>query len=253
MIGHQFSSIFARFVYFFVRSNFTALPADLQISALRRPKSGYRKVILSTNLAESSVTIEGVHFVIDCGFVKNNMYDPKAGVTILATIPTSQASAEQRAGRSGRTCPGLHRFNNLYMSSLSHFHCPIFIVPSPISHLLYQPFLIFGLSGVCYRLYTEKMFKTELPKFSPPEILRTDLTSTILYLLSLGIDNLVSQIELPTPASSDGILAALSTLHALQAVDEFGRLTAPLGQRMAELPLSPQLARFLLMSTEVRQ
>lgn len=110
---------------------------------------------------------------------------------------------------------------------------------------------MFVCLGICYRLYTETFFNREIPEYPTPEILRVDLTGTVLYLLSLGIDNFVSQIDLPTPASSASILGALTELHDLQAIDEFGKLSDPLGQRMAELPLSPKLARFLLVSAEV--
>lgn len=90
-----------------------------------------------------------------------------------------------------------------------------------------------------------------MPQYTTPEILRSDLTSTVLYLLALGVDNFVSQIEFPTPPASENVVAALSELYALEAINEFGRLTTPLGQRMAELPIAPKLARFLLLSTQV--
>lgn len=94
-------------------------------------------------------------------------------------------------------------------------------------------------------------FNLDFPDFSTPEIFRSDLSSTILFLLSIGIDNFLTQMELPSPASTDNILAALSELYALQAIDEFGKLTIPFGKRMSELPLSPKLSRFLLISNEV--
>ena len=65
------------------------------------------KIILSTRLAESSVTINGIKVVIDCGFVKDSYYDPKKGLSILKTTMISQSSADQRAGRAGRTSPGI--------------------------------------------------------------------------------------------------------------------------------------------------
>lgn len=121
-----------------------------------------------------------------------------------------------------------------------------FFLCCPSSFYVFVPYI-----GACYRLYTEKFFNTELPEHAAPEILRVDLTATVLYLLSLGINNFVSQIDLPTPASPESILGALTELHALQAIDEFGKLTETLGQRMAELPLAPKLGRFLLISEEV--
>lgn len=89
-----------------ITPSLSALSPNLQLKALRKPCSGCRKVILSTNLAESSVTIEGVGVVIDCGFVRTSAYNGKAGINVLTTVPISQVSAQQRAGRAGRTSPG---------------------------------------------------------------------------------------------------------------------------------------------------
>ncbi|KAJ7730673.1 P-loop containing nucleoside triphosphate hydrolase protein [Mycena maculata] len=67
---------------------------------------GARKVILATNIAETSITIDGVVFVIDPGFVKQNSYNPRTGMSSLVIVPCSRASADQRAGRAGRVGPG---------------------------------------------------------------------------------------------------------------------------------------------------
>ena len=69
--------------------------------------SDVRKVIVSTNLAETSLTIEGVRLVIDSGLAKKAGFDPKRGINTLLTEKISQASAAQRAGRAGRTSPGV--------------------------------------------------------------------------------------------------------------------------------------------------
>jgi HrpA-like RNA helicase len=67
----------------------------------KTPK-GHRKVIFATNIAQTSITIPGIRFVVDSGFVKQKMYDPKSGMDALLTVPISQAAATQRAGRAGR-------------------------------------------------------------------------------------------------------------------------------------------------------
>ncbi len=82
------------------------LPAAEQDAALRPPGDGRRRVVLATDLAESSVTIEGVRTVVDAGLSREPRYDPTTGLSGLVTRPASRASAEQRAGRAGRLAPG---------------------------------------------------------------------------------------------------------------------------------------------------
>jgi len=62
--------------------------------------------VLATNIAETSLTIDGIKYVIDPGFVKQNSYNPRSGMESLIITPVSKASANQRAGRAGRTSPG---------------------------------------------------------------------------------------------------------------------------------------------------
>ncbi len=83
-----------------------ALPAEEQDAALAPAPAGRRKVVLSTDVAESSLTIDGVRVVVDAGLAREPRFDPATGMTGLITVPASQASAEQRAGRAGRTAPG---------------------------------------------------------------------------------------------------------------------------------------------------
>lgn len=68
--------------------------------------SGTRKVIVATNIAETSLTIDGVRFVVDSGFTKQKVYDPARQMEALVIVPVSKVSAQQRAGRAGRTAPG---------------------------------------------------------------------------------------------------------------------------------------------------
>ena len=67
---------------------------------------GARKVVLATNIAETSLTIDGIVYVIDPGFVKENVYNPATGMSKLVAVPCSRASANQRSGRAGRVGPG---------------------------------------------------------------------------------------------------------------------------------------------------
>jgi pre-mRNA-splicing factor ATP-dependent RNA helicase DHX16 len=82
------------------------LPSELQTKIFEPTPPGARKVVLATNIAETSLTIDGIVYVIDPGFVKENVYNPRTGMESLVVTPCSRASAGQRAGRAGRVGPG---------------------------------------------------------------------------------------------------------------------------------------------------
>lgn len=85
---------------------YSALPSEMQSRIFDPAPPGSRKVVIATNIAETSITIDGVYYVIDPGFVKQNKWDAKLGMDSLVVVPISQAAARQRAGRAGRTGPG---------------------------------------------------------------------------------------------------------------------------------------------------
>ena len=119
-------------------------------------------------------------------------------------VPTSKASATQRAGRAGRTS-----------------------------------------SGFCYRLYPENVLAT-MPPTGIPEIARVDLSTPILQLKSLGIDDLMKFDWVSNPPA-EGVLRALETLIAMKIITEDGRLT-PDGSQIAECPLDVFTARLVCQS-----
>lgn len=166
-----------------------------------------RKCIVSTNIAETSLTIDGIVYVVDPGFSKQKVYNPRIRVESLLVSPISKASAQQRAGRAGRTRP-----------------------------------------GKCFRLYTEGAFKKELIEQTHPEILRSNLSSTVLDLKKLGIDDLV-HFDLMDPPAPETLMRALEELNYLACLDDEGNLTA-LGRLASEFPLDPALAVMLISSPE---
>lgn len=106
---------------------YSQLPADLQAKIFERAEQGARKVIVATNIAETSLTgaiffccvcperdertvpliiVDGIRYVVDSGYYKLKTYNPKIGMDALQIYPTSQANANQRSGRAGRTGPG---------------------------------------------------------------------------------------------------------------------------------------------------
>ena len=168
-----------------------------------------RKIIVSTNIAESSITIDGIVYVIDPGFSKQKVFNPRMRMESLLISPISQESAEQRAGRAGRTRP-----------------------------------------GKCYRLYTEDSFKNELKKSTIPEILRSNITSVVLNLKKLGIDDLV-HFDFIDPPAPETMMRALEMLNYLGAIDDEGNLTE-LGSNMNQLPLEPELSKMVLSGVKYK-
>jgi len=85
---------------------YAGLPTEQQMYVFEPAAENTRKVICSTNIAEASVTVDGIVYIVDCGFVKLRAYNPLTGIETLTAVPISKASATQRAGRAGRTRPG---------------------------------------------------------------------------------------------------------------------------------------------------
>lgn len=174
---------------------------------LRKGGRPGRKCIVATNIAETSLTIDGIVYVVDPGFSKQKIYNPRSRVESLLVSPISKASAQQRAGRAGRTRP-----------------------------------------GKCFRLYTEKAFKKELIEQTYPEILRSNLSNTVLELKKLGVDDLV-HFDLMDPPAPETMMRALEELNYLACLDDDGELTT-LGGLASEFPLDPALAVMLISSPE---
>ncbi|XP_027339905.1 pre-mRNA-splicing factor ATP-dependent RNA helicase DEAH7 [Abrus precatorius] len=85
---------------------YSQLPADLQAKIFQKAEDGARKCIVATNIAETSLTVDGIFYVIDTGYGKMKVYNPRMGMDALQVFPVSRAAADQRSGRAGRTGPG---------------------------------------------------------------------------------------------------------------------------------------------------
>src|SRR5699024_3262993 len=85
---------------------YSQLPSDLQAKIFQKADQGFRKCIVATNIAETSLTVDGIMFVVDSGYCKLKVYNPRIGMDALQIYPISQANANQRSGRAGRTGPG---------------------------------------------------------------------------------------------------------------------------------------------------
>ena len=187
---------------------YSALPSEMQSKIFDPAPAGSRKVVIATNIAETSITIDHIYYVVDPGFVKQNAYDSRLGMDSLVVTPISQAQAKQRAGRAGRTGPGM-----------------------------------------CFRLYTESAFQTEMLPTSIPEIQRQNLSMTILMLKAMGINDLL-HFDFMDPPPTNTMLSALESLFSLAALDDEGLLTR-LGRKMADFPMDPTLSKTLIASVDL--
>jgi ATP-dependent RNA helicase DHX8/PRP22 len=195
---------------------YAALSSDQQRQVFKKlsdpgkGKDASRKCIVATNIAETSVTVPGVRFVVDAGFVKQKTFDPVKKLESLVVVPISQVASQQRAGRAGRTAP-----------------------------------------GQCYRLYSSECFDDMMHE-TVPEILRSNLANTVLYLKVLGIIDVMG-FDFIEPPDKYQVAEALTELHLLGAIDDRGNVTER-GRNMSQFPVEPNVARMLVEAgkSEVR-
>jgi len=177
-----------------------SLSVDDQQAVLAPLPLGQRKTILSTSIAETSLTIEGVELVIDAGESRLVRFDQRRGLDRLVTERVSLASADQRRGRAGRTGPGF-----------------------------------------CWRLWKSSEV---LNKHTDPEILRADLTGTVLESAAWGAA-LPSDLPWVTTPLNASWNAAKLVLTALNAFDAQGHVT-PLGRQLSTSGVGPRLGSLLV-------
>ncbi|XP_010549283.1 PREDICTED: probable pre-mRNA-splicing factor ATP-dependent RNA helicase DEAH4 isoform X2 [Tarenaya hassleriana] len=186
-----------------------SLPPDMQVRVFSPPPPNCRRFIVATNIAETSLTVDGVVYVIDSGYVKQRQYNPSTGMYSLDVVQISKVQANQRVGRAGRTRP-----------------------------------------GKCYRLYPTAVYRDDFLDATIPEIQRTSLAGSVLYLKSLDlIDMDILKFDFLDPPSVESLEDALKQLYLIDAIDENGIITS-IGRTMAELPLEPSLSRTLIEANE---
>ncbi|KAJ6431337.1 hypothetical protein OIU84_018760 [Salix udensis] len=186
-----------------------SLPPELQVRVFSPPPPNCRRFIVATNIAETSLTVDGVVYVIDSGYVKQRQYNPSTGMYSLDIVQISKVQANQRAGRAGRTRP-----------------------------------------GKCYRLYSSEAYEEDFLDVTVPEIQRSSLAGSVLYLKSLDLPDIdILKFDFLDPPSFESLEDALKQLHLIDAIDDTGLITR-VGQTMAELPLEPSLSRTLMEANE---
>jgi len=204
-----------RLVQNFDQNRFKVLPLHSQVTADQQQEifqpapEGIRKIVLTTNIAEASITVDGTEFVIDSGRAKEVSYDPFLKVGTLNTSWISQASAKQRAGRAGRTQGGL----------CFHLFC---------------------------RERFDKIDEYLLPELLRSPLEDSALTAKMM-LLQMGSRELVSSFlaKAPDPPEQMAIDNSIQLLVELGALDTGEQLTV-LGEHLTKSPLPPRLAKTVL-------
>ena len=168
-----------------------------------------RKLILATNIAETSLTIPGIRYVVDTGLARISRYSPQARTRRLPIEAVAQSSADQRKGRAGRVA-----------------------------------------DGVCIRLYSEADYN-ERPRFTQPEIQRSNLADVILRMKAFGLGDIerFPFINMPAAKSIRAGYALLEEIGALDSnANEASRQLTPLGRELARLPVDPTVGRMILQA-----
>ncbi|XP_068173354.1 probable ATP-dependent RNA helicase DHX40 isoform X2 [Antennarius striatus] len=104
-----------------------SMPTDQQRQIFQPPPSGIRKCVVATNIAATSLTIDGIKYIVDSGFVKQLIHNSRVGMDILEVVPISKSEAQQRAGRAGRTSAG--KCFRIYSKEFWEKNMPEYTVP----------------------------------------------------------------------------------------------------------------------------
>ncbi|TGZ64850.1 hypothetical protein CRM22_006147 [Opisthorchis felineus] len=197
---------------------YSLLPPERQQLVFETPPEGHRLVVVATNVAETSLTIPNIRFVVDSGKVKTKVYDPATGASSFEIVWISQASAEQRAGRAGRVAPGqcYRLYSSQVFSSMNQFAVPD-ILTRPIDEVVLM--------------------------------LKSYLGSTPLSRFPLPTSPSAAAIEF-----AEYRLISLGALQETQGFAERGTTTlntiTRAGRWMARLPLPARFARMLLFANQ---
>ncbi|CAG9466338.1 unnamed protein product [Pedinophyceae sp. YPF-701] len=193
----------------------STLSTAQQNTIFNRPPKGVRKIVIATNIAETSITIDDVVFVVDAGRAKENGYNPDNHMCMLLEGWVSRASARQRRGRAGRVSEGV-----CYRLFTRYVHDHVF-VEYQLPEIKRVP-----LEGLCLQI-----------KLLGPT------------LIEGGVDGFLSRaIE---PPSHEAIASAIKALRSIDALDPHERLT-PLGQHLANLPVDARLGKMILYAAVLR-
>ncbi|ODQ50805.1 P-loop containing nucleoside triphosphate hydrolase protein, partial [Saitoella complicata NRRL Y-17804] len=186
-----------------------SLSSEDQLRVFDRPSANKVKIVIATNVAETSITVDDVVFVIDSGRMKETRFDPEKGMASLEECWVSQANARQRRGRAGRVAEGtcIHLFT---------------------SHK-----------------YEKELLPQQIPEMQRTPLEQLCLRIKILPFLKGRIDDVLSKVI--EPPSDEAVKNAILTLRTLQALSREEDLT-PLGFHLGRLPVDVRIGKLIVMA-----
>jgi HrpA-like RNA helicase len=268
------------------------VPTSEQRRVFRRPPNGVVKIILATNIAETSITIDDIVYVVDAGRVREKSFDAYTGCSSLTSVWCSKASSRQRAGRAGRVRAGIayHLFSRKRHTAMNDFSIPA-MLRTPLDELCLQIKLLSltsasevssGAASVVSQGHCKGQYHNELQQSQGKGLVQegskdlltpSTLSSSVSQLVqehSCQSGNDKSQRQLSEiesfllralqPPELASIRSAVSLLRSIGALDIVKRapplidedVLTPLGRRLAELPLSPRLGKILLVAIALK-
>ncbi|XP_069118914.1 putative ATP-dependent RNA helicase DHX57 [Argopecten irradians] len=192
----------------------STLSSEDQHAVFIKPPEGVTKIVISTNIAETSITIDDVVYVIDAGMMKEKRYDASKGMESLETVNVSRANVQQRKGRAGRVTNGVSF--HMFTSHRYQYHMKEQPIPEIQRAPLEQIVLRIKMLDIFNRLHAQEVLE-----------------------------------QLPEPPEKDSILSAISRLQDLGALDENDELT-PLGYHLGSLPVDVRVGKLMLFGAIFR-
>ncbi len=203
-----------------------------QKRVFHRLPNDVRKIILSTNIAETSITIDDVVYVIDCGKVKEKSFDSLMGISSLKSVWISQSSVRQRRGRAGRTKDGVcfHLFSKNRLENMQKHQLPE-ILRIPIHELCLQTKLLTPNNDMSIHDFLSSAM-------DPPSITSVRNSVQLLKVSSFSLIDIFGILL---------INCVITFLQTIDALDSFEQLTK-LGICLLDLPIEPNLGKMILYS-----
>lgn len=232
---------------------YAAQSSEQQESAFDPTPRGCRKVVLATNIAETSITVPNIKFVIDSGLVKQKQRATREQIDQL-TLPIETLKKKEEINNSKLVSNGIAGASSSASTPKSSKrsgaggHVDMLALVSVSKAQAWQRAGRAGRTqaGKTYRLYTENYFLHSMPESQVAEIRRVDLTNLILQLMTIGVEDVLEFPWLEAPDKTH-LRQALTTLVLHNAINNEKKIT-PLGRKMSAFPIEPRFSKSLIFS-----